>query len=115
MLSGASRFTDAVVSIDQAGTFTCTDRERDLLGNDEERHVHGHRHQRSGGDRQLAADVTLTNAAAGTHADADPDAPANVNLGNSGSTALAIGGNISLDSTTADGVYTGTFAVTVNY
>ena len=45
------------------------------------------------------------------------DAPASVNLGNSGAagTPLNIGGSISVAGTTADGTYIGTFAVTVNY
>jgi hypothetical protein len=41
-----------------------------------------------------------------------------VNLGANGSTTgftFGIGGSISLDSTTPDGVYTGTFAVTADY
>lgn len=46
-----------------------------------------------------------------------PDAPATVQLTNSGSpgTNVAIGGAITLDSTTADGVYVGTFNVTADY
>jgi len=60
--------------------------------------------------------LTLTNQADNTKTlTMNVDAPANVNLGSSGTTALPVGGNISLDSTTADGVYQGTFAVTVNY
>ena len=45
------------------------------------------------------------------------DAPANVNLLNSGvaGTEFAIGGSVSVAGTTADGTYIGTFAVTVNY
>lgn len=47
-----------------------------------------------------------------------PNAPATVNLGAAGATTgvdFAIGGSITLASTTADGVYTGTFAVTADY
>ena len=45
------------------------------------------------------------------------DAPANINLGNSGTagTPLLIGGNISVSGATAEGLYSGTLAVTVEY
>jgi hypothetical protein len=45
------------------------------------------------------------------------DAPATVNLGNSGTsgTPLDIGGSVTVASNTPDGTYAGTFAVTVNY
>jgi hypothetical protein len=47
-----------------------------------------------------------------------PNAPATVNLGAAGSTTgvdFSIGGSITLASTTPDGVYSGTFAVTADY
>ena len=47
-----------------------------------------------------------------------PNAPATVNLGAAGATTgvdFAIGGSITLASTTPDGVYSGTFAVTADY
>jgi hypothetical protein len=47
-----------------------------------------------------------------------PNAPATVNLGAAGATTgvdFAIGGSITLASTTPDGVYTGTFNVTADY
>jgi hypothetical protein len=47
-----------------------------------------------------------------------PDAPATVNLGASGlsnGVDFFIGGSITLDSTTPDGVYSGTFVVTADY
>ena len=45
------------------------------------------------------------------------DAPASVNLGNSGAAGadLFIGGSINVSGATAEGVYVGTMAVTVNY
>ena len=47
----------------------------------------------------------------------DVDAPASVNLGNSGSTGtnFNIGGAVTVDGATVEGTYVGTFAVTVNY
>jgi hypothetical protein len=47
-----------------------------------------------------------------------PNAPSTVNLGATGSTTgvdFSIGGSITLASTTPDGVYSGTFAVTADY
>ncbi|HWI75701.1 MAG TPA: DUF4402 domain-containing protein [Sphingomicrobium sp.] len=46
-----------------------------------------------------------------------PDAQPTVQLTNSGNpgTDLPIGGSITIDSTTADGIYTGTFNVTADY
>jgi hypothetical protein len=47
-----------------------------------------------------------------------PNAPATVNLGATGATTgvdFSIGGSITLNSTTPDGVYTGVFAVTADY
>jgi hypothetical protein len=47
-----------------------------------------------------------------------PNAPATINLGATGATTgvdFSIGGSITLDSTTPDGVYTGVFAVTADY
>ena len=47
-----------------------------------------------------------------------PNAPATVNLGATGSTTgvdFSFGGSITLASTTPDGVYSGTFAVTADY
>lgn len=46
-----------------------------------------------------------------------PDAPATIQLTNSGNpgTNVPIGGRITVDSTTADGVYAGTFNVTADY
>jgi hypothetical protein len=47
----------------------------------------------------------------------DVNAPATVNLGNSGNagTPFNIGGAVTVDGATAEGTYVGTFAVTVNY
>ena len=47
-----------------------------------------------------------------------PNAPATVNIGPAGpvqGATFSIGGSITLNSSTPDGVYTGTFAVTANY
>jgi hypothetical protein len=67
----------------------------------------------------VASPVTLTNANDGTTLALTPDAPATVALDtNAASTGdnFNIGGSITIDSAaTTDGVYSGTFAVSVDY
>jgi Mat/Ecp fimbriae major subunit len=67
----------------------------------------------------VASPVTLTNANDGTTLDLTPSAPATVLLDtNAASTGdnFNIGGSISIDSAaTTDGLYSGTFAVSVDY
>jgi hypothetical protein len=68
----------------------------------------------------VASPVTLTNANDGTTLDLTPDAPGTVTLDAAAATATGdnfnIGGSISIDSAaTTDGVYSGTFAVSVDY
>lgn len=116
VLTGAS-FTGEVVSMSQAGALTCGSNPGVLLT--------------CTGSPQPAkyklvgtnnATVTITCpgfnlTGPGTLA-FTPNAPATVNLGANGSTTgytFAIGGSITLASTTPDGVYSGTFAVTADY
>ena len=67
----------------------------------------------------VASPVTLTNANDGTTLALTPDAPATVALDtNAASTGdfFNIGGSITINSaSTTDGVYSGTFAVSVDY
>lgn len=67
----------------------------------------------------VASPVTLTNANDGTTLDLTPDAPATVLLDASAPTTgdnFNIGGSITIDSAaTTDGVYNGTFQVSVDY
>ncbi len=64
-----------------------------------------------------SSDVSMTGPAGSTPLLVTVNAPPSVNLGNSGAagTPLNIGGSISVAGTQAEGTYTGTFAVTVNY
>jgi hypothetical protein len=64
-----------------------------------------------------SSNVSMTGPAGSTPLSLTVNAPATVNLGNSGNagTDLLIGGSISVAGTQAEGTYTGTFAVTVNY
>lgn len=64
-----------------------------------------------------AGDVTLTGPS-GTllMTVSKPGSPVGtINLGSTGSNTFGLGGSITVDSTTPDGTYTGTFAVTVDY
>lgn len=116
VLTGAS-FAGEVVSISQAGALTCGSNPGVLL-------------TCSGSPQPAKYKLVGTNNAVvtitcpgfnltgpGTLA-FTPNAPATVNLGASGATTgltFAIGGSITLASTTPDGVYSGTFAVTADY
>ena len=116
VLTGAS-FAGEVVTISQAGAVTCGSNPGVLL-------------TCSGAPQAAKYHLVGTNNATvsvsspgfnltgpGTLA-FSPNAPATVNLGATGSTTgvdFAIGGSITLASTTPDGVYSGTFAVTADY
>ena len=116
VLTGAS-FSGEIVSINQAGALTCGSNPGVLLT--------------CSGAAQTAqyklvgtnnATVTISSpgfnlTGPGTLA-FTPSAPATVSLGAAGSTTgvtFSIGGSITLASTTPDGVYSGTFAVTADY
>ncbi len=114
VLTGAS-FAGEVVSLSQAGTLTCG----------------GGVNLTCSGSPQAAKyhlvgtnNATVTVSSPGFNLTGPstlaftPNAPATVNLGATGSTAgvdFSIGGSITLASTTPDGVYSGTFAVTADY
>jgi hypothetical protein len=116
VLTGAS-FTNEVLSISQAGVLTCGSNPGVLL-------------TCTGASQPAKYMLVGTNNATVTISSPGfnltgpstlaftPSAPATVNLGASGSTTgvtFAIGGSITLASTTPDGVYTGTFTVTADY
>jgi hypothetical protein len=116
VLTGAS-FAGEVVSINQAGALTCGSNPGVLL-------------TCSGAPQVAKYHLVGTNNAVVTVSSPGfnltgpgtlaftPNAPATVNLGATGSTTgvdFSIGGSITLASTTPDGVYSGTFAVTADY
>lgn len=117
LLSGAGVWTGAVVGIAYDGTFSCLDANVTCSGSPQTA-----RYNVTGTNNQVititAPDVTLTNAN-------NPlqtllmtvDSPGTVTLTSSGAPGddFNLGGSISVDSDTGDGVYTGTFAVTVDY
>ena len=117
VLSGTGAWTGAVIGVSQAGALSCTNSNVTCSGAYKQA-----RYRVTGTNNQTvtitAPNVELTNQS-------DPtkklwlvtDAPASVSLANSGNTGLifGVGGSISVSSTTTDGVYSGTFNVTVNY
>lgn len=112
---GAGAWAGEVVSISQAGVLTCG----------------GGTNLTCSGSPQVAKyhlvgtnNATVTVSSPGFNLTGPgtlaftPNAPATVNLGATGSTTgvdFSIGGSITLASTTPDGVYSGTFAVTADY
>jgi Domain of unknown function (DUF4402) len=117
VLSGAGTWTGAAVGITKGGTFSCPNANVTCSGA-----TKNAEYTITGTNNQVvtvnASNVTLTNQNDNTKTlTMSVDAPATVNLGNSGTsgTPLDIGGSISVDSDTSDGTYSGTFAVTVNY
>jgi hypothetical protein len=114
---GGGSWTGAAVSISRAGVFTCTNTNVTCSGVTKEA-----RYKVTGTNNQTvqinAPDVTLTNQNDNTKTLLlTVDNPGSVNLGNSGAVGLTfgLGGSITVDSTTTDGTYSGTFNVTVNY
>lgn len=114
MLSGAGAWTGAVVDLAMNGTLTCGTN----LTCSGTRTVAVYNVAGTQGQVVTisAPAVTLTNAGGAT-LNMNVNSPGTVTLANSGAPGsnFNLGGSISLDSTTADGVYTGTFAVTVDY
>ena len=110
-------WTGATVSISQAGVFRCANPNISCTGAPLPA-----TYSVSGSNNEVvritAPNVTLTNQA-------DPtqtllltvDSPATVTLANGGKkgTNFSLGGSVTLSSTIAGGVYTGTFDVTVDY
>jgi hypothetical protein len=118
LLSGAGTWSNQLVGISKGGTFTCPTTYVTCSGNTPV----VAKYKVTGTNNQTvtvsAPNVTLTNANDATaKLTLTVDAPATVALSNSGNTGLEfpIGGSILLANDTLDGVYTGTFAVTVDY
>ena len=116
VLSGSGAWTNAVISIDRNGTFDCdggssvkvtcsgtpVEASYDVTGS-------------AGYDVDIASGpVTLTNANSDTLT-LTPDHAASVTLDVNGDATFGVGGSVSVDSTTPDGVYSGQFQVTADY
>lgn len=117
LLSGAAPWSGAVVSIDRNGQFSCTNANVTCSGTTQVA-----RYNVTGTNNQTvnitAPNVVLTNANDATQTlTMTVDNPGSVVLPNSGNTGVNfnLGGSITVNSSTLDGVYSGTFNVTVDY
>ena len=117
LLSGAGAWSGATVGVSKAGVFSCSNSNVTCSGSTQVA-----KYKVTGTNNQAvtinAGNVTMTNQNDNTKTLVlTVDNPGTVNLGNSGASGMefALGGAISVDSTTADGTYSGTFNVTVNY
>ena len=119
VLSGAGAWTGAVIDVDQDGTFTCTNINVVCSGTTSPAVYNLQGTNQQDVDITVSSTIDLANLT-------DPtapalvmtvDAPATVQLTTSGvsGTDFGIGGTISVDSTTVDGVYEGVFDVTADY
>ena len=116
VLIGSGTWSGATVSLSRGGTLTCA-AELTCSGATQVAIYN------VSGSKQMtvhvsAPDVTLVNQADATKTlTMIVDSPATVSLTNSGAKGVdfPLGGSIKLDSTTADGIYAGTFNVTVDY
>ena len=114
---GPGAWSNAVVSVSQAGVLSCANANLTCTGM-----VQAASYSVTGSNNEVvrisAPNVTLTNQS-------DPaqsltlivDSPGSVVIATSGKkgTTFSLGGSITLDSTVADGLYAGTFNVTVDY
>ena len=117
LLSGAGAWTGATVSVSRLGAFSCPSANVVCSGANAEA-----RYNLVGTNQQIVTitvspTITLNNLTDGTSSlTMSVDAPATVTMTNSGTgTPFGVGGSISVASTTADGVYRGTFDVTADY
>lgn len=119
LLSGAGAWTDAIVTVGQDGSRTCTDTTKVTCSDTSTAATY----TVTGTNKQIvtvnvADTLELTNQNDTTQKlIMSVDAPDTVDLQNSGNTGVdfSIGGSITVHSTTLDGVYEGTFDVTVDY
>lgn len=114
---GNGAWSNATVGISRAGTFSCTNANVTCTGATRvaKYNVSGTNNQTV---RITAPNVTLVNQNDPTKSlTLVVDSPGTVTLTNSGNPGVnfSLGGSISLSSSTAGGVYSGTFNVTVDY
>ena len=116
VLSGTAPWTGATVTLPRGGTaVTCTNSNVTCSGA-----VQTAQYRVTGSNNQIvqvsAPNFSLTGPGGAT-LPFTVDGPGTVALGNSGATGVTfdLGGSVTVDSTTVDGTYAGTFNVTVDY
>ena len=120
VLSGAAPFS-ATVGVNQAGTDNCDGASGDVTCSGDM--VPAIYEVRGAANQDVTVTVASTLSLANTTTPTEPaltltvDAPTTINLGANGNTGynFAIGGSVVVTDTTADGVYQGTFDVSVDY
>ena len=118
VLSGAGAWSGAVIDIEQDGSFSCTNANVTCSGNNDEARYHLAGTNQQTINITASSTITLNNLTDGVSSlTMNVDAPATVPMPNSGNagTSFGVGGSITVDSTTPDGVYQGTFDVTADY
>lgn len=117
ILSGAGTWSGSTVGISRAGAFTCSAANLTCSGATQPA-----KYRVAGTNNQtvtvIAPNVTLVNQSDSTKTlTMVLDGPGTIALTNSGNPGVefAVGGSITVASTTSDGVYSGTLAVTVDY
>lgn len=118
VLSGAGAWSGAVIDVEQDGSFSCTNANVTCSGNNDEARYHLAGTNQQTVDITVSSTITLDNLTDGvSQLVMNVDAPDTVPMPNSGTsgTTFGVGGSISVDSTTPDGVYQGTFDVTADY
>jgi hypothetical protein len=116
VLSGAGTWSGEVVSMSQAGAVTCGGGANLTCSGTPQAAKYQVLGTSNSAVTISSPSFNLSNGAATLAF--TPNAPATVNLGPAGPTqgvTFSIGGSITLSSSTPDGVYSGTFAVTANY
>lgn len=116
ILLGPGTWSGAVVRLSRNGVFTCP--AAVTCTGATQVAVYNISGSNSATIRIGAPGVTLVNQSDSTKVlNLAPDAPASVTLPNSGNKGLnfPVGGAITIDSTTAGGIYSGTFEVTAEY
>lgn len=118
ILSGAGSWTGEVVSIDQTGARTCGGSTGNLTCSGTPQAASYHLVGTNNAIVTISAPAFSMSGSNGGTLQVTPSAPATKDLGAAGSSTgvdVPIGGSITLNSTTTDGLYTGTFNVSANY
>ena len=118
VLTGAGPYT-ATVSLNKSNTFNCDGNSGNVTCSGTHTRASYNVAGTQGQNVTIASRPGAAQRRRGAHArpDADSDHDATVTLANSGApgTDFWVGGSLSVPSTAADGVYTGTFALTADY
>ena len=116
VLAGSGAYT-ATVSLDRANTFNCDGNSGNVVCSGTHTRASYNVAGTQGQNVTIASGLVTMSDGAGHNVTLTPDHNTTVLLTNSGApgTDFWVGGSLSVPSTAADGVYTGTFALTADY